>query len=257
MGFGYNDWAGPFYSRGSKSGDWLAFYARHFDTVELDTTFYAAPSPERVRRWSTVTPEGFRFCLKTPRAITHDSPLPMGVGPMAAFVDICRGFGPKLGVILIQFAPTFDAIHLETVDRFLGTLPTDVRFAVEFRHRSWGHPDTLRMLHRHGCAFVSAEYSTRPSRVFVTADFTYVRLIGVHDTYPTHVREVIDPTDSLAWWTQAIEASAPRGVRVAWTFLNNDYAGYSIATANRLKRMLGIEVCEVERAPEAPTLFGP
>jgi uncharacterized protein YecE (DUF72 family) len=255
MGFSYDDWSGPFYPERLKSSEWLAYYGRHFDTVELDTTFYAAPTPERVRRWASLVPDRFTFCPKTPRAITHDNPLLAGIGPMAAFVDICRGFAHKLGVILIQFAPTFDASQLEIVDHFLEKLPKDVRYAVEFRHRSWGHPDTLGMLQRHGCGFVSAEYRTRPSRVFTTSDFLYLRWIGVHDTYPVHTQELIDRADDLAWWKQAIDAVLPK-VRNIWGFFNNDYAGYSVATANRFKRLIGQEVKEPERTPETPTLFG-
>ena len=72
MGFSYADWAGVFYPPGTKAGDYLEHYAQYFDTVELDTTFHAAPPPERFRRWAEVTPDGFRFCMKMPRAVTHD-----------------------------------------------------------------------------------------------------------------------------------------------------------------------------------------
>src|SRR3954469_23598862 len=74
MGFGYDDWSGPFYPRGVKSGDWLTFYARYFDAVELDTTFHAAPDAGRVRRGAAPVPDDFRFCAKAPRAVPHDLP---------------------------------------------------------------------------------------------------------------------------------------------------------------------------------------
>lgn len=182
MGFSYPDWRGPFYPQGLKSGHWLEFYARYFNTVELDTTFYAAPTAERVRHWRSATPEDFRFCLKTPRAITHDNPLAAGFDAMRSFVDVCRGFGSKLGPILIQFAPSFEASQFDAVDRFLTALPEDARFAVEFRHRSWGTAETLEMIHRHRCAFVAAEYRSRPARAFATADFLYVRHGSVSTT---------------------------------------------------------------------------
>ena len=178
MGFSYEDWSGPFYPLAMKSGDWLEWYSRHFNAVELDTTFYAAPTPERVARWAAVSPDDFRFCLKTPRAITHDSPLVSGVLQMQQFIDVCRGFGEKLGAILIQFAPSFMADQFRALTDFLETLPADVSIAVELRHRSWGTPDTLKMLHDRRCAFVSAEYSTRPARVFSTAEFLYIHPLG-------------------------------------------------------------------------------
>lgn len=239
MGFSYPDWSGPFYPPGLKAGEYLSYYAKFFSALELDTTFYAAPPPERVKKWRDETPAGFRFCLKTPRAITHDTPLVAGARPMAEFVDACRVFEEKLGVVLIQFAPTFTADNLQTVDSFLATLPNDVKFAVEFRHRSWGKTETLQMLRERKCAFVSAEYASRPSRVFATTEFLYLRLIGVHNQFATHTREQVDAAERLTWWKDAVEKSLPPP-REIWAFVNNDYAGYSPATAHHLRQMLGL-----------------
>src|SRR5438045_3005701 len=134
MGFSYSEWAGSFYPKGLKAGDWLSYYARHFNAVELDTTFHAAPPPERVRRWADVTPDDFRFSVKTPRAVTHDAPLDRGVGEMLKFLDAVAEFRQKLGVVLLQFSPSFSARELPKLDAFLGQMPGHVRFAVEFRH---------------------------------------------------------------------------------------------------------------------------
>ena len=243
MGFSYSDWSGPFYPAYLKPGDWLEYYSRHYDAVELDTTFYAVPPVGRVERWAAVTPDHFRFCLKTPRAVTHDRPLAAGVDDMRRFLDACRAFGPKLGAVLIQFAPSYAADHFAEVDAFLATLPGDVRFAVEFRHRTWGTADALRMVHARGCAFVSAEYASRPARVFATADFLYLRLIGVHHRYPKHERELADVSAGLEWWRRAVEPALAK-VNTAYVFVNNDYAGYSPATANRFKRLVGLEAKE-------------
>src|SRR5687767_15707825 len=140
VGFGYADWSGVFYPAGMKPGDYLSFYARHFDTVELDTTFHATPTPERVRRWAEATPDGFRFCVKTPKEVTH-APGPGSVAtrvrPMLEFLDAVRGFGEKLGVVLVQFPPSFEASGAKDLRGFLAALPTDVRYAVEFRSDSW------------------------------------------------------------------------------------------------------------------------
>ena len=253
MGFSYPDWSGPFYPDYLKPGDWLEYYSRHYDAVELDTTFYAVPPVGRVERWAAVTPPEFRFCVKTPRAITHDRPLAAGADDMRRFLDACRAFGSKLGPVLIQFAPTFAADQFAAVDAFLGTLPADVRFAVEFRHRSWGTPDALNMVHARGCAFVSAEYAARPARVFATADFLYLRLIGVHDRYPKHEQELADVSTELEWWRAAVARTHARAGTV-WMFFNNDYAGYAPATANRFKRMVGLAAREPTEG-KTPGLF--
>src|SRR3954447_15931011 len=113
MGFSYADWAGVFYPTGMKAGDYLAHYAKYFDAVELDTTFHAAPPPERFRRWADVTPGGFRFAVKTPKTVTHEVAPDRAIGAMHEFVDAARTLGEKLGVVLIQFAPHFEADKFE------------------------------------------------------------------------------------------------------------------------------------------------
>ena len=255
MGFSYADWAGTFYPEGMKAGDYLSHYARYFDAVELDTTFHAAPPAERFGRWAEATPAGFRFAVKTPRAVTHDDlPLERAVSAMLEFLEAARGgLGEKLGVVLIQYPPHFEADQFARVEGLLSELPQDVRYAVEFRNRTWGSRRTLDLLRRHRCGLVAAEYLTRPGRVHVTTDFLYLRLIGQHGRFPRQDREQLDVGESLAWWKEQL-ATAGAEVNTAWGFFNNDYAGYSVATCNRFKHMLGLPVVE---PPEIPGgLFG-
>src|SRR5687767_14774231 len=128
MGFSYADWAGAFYPEGMKPAEYLAFYARHFDAVELDTTFHATPPAERVRRWTAVTPDDFRFAVKAPRAVTHDTPLARALPRMLQFLDAVRQFGQKLSVVLLQFPPTFSIENVNPLSGFLAGLPPDLRF---------------------------------------------------------------------------------------------------------------------------------
>jgi uncharacterized protein YecE (DUF72 family) len=246
MGFSYSDWAGGvFYPPGMKAGDYLAWYARQFDTVELDTTFHATPPVDRVRRWADVTPEGFRFCVKTPKDVTHEGALGRRVGPMQGFLDVMRAFGPKLAVVLIQLPPSCGIDQFEELERLLKGLPRDVRFAVEFRNSSWGQQRTLDLLREHGVALVVAEYTTRPSRIHVTGDFLYVRWIGEHERFEELNREQLDMMASLEWWKGEIERVTASGrVKDVFGFFNNDYSGYAIATSRRFMRMLGLPVRE-------------
>jgi uncharacterized protein YecE (DUF72 family) len=253
MGFSYADWAGTLYPPGMKPGDYLGHYARYFDAVELDTTFHAVPPAERFRRWAEATPAGFRFSVKTPRAVTHDVPPDRAVPAMLEFLDAARGLGEKLGVVLIQYPPGFEADQFERVDAFLSELPADVRYAVELRNRTWGSRRTLDMLRRHRCCLVAAEYLTRPGRVHATTDFLYVRWIGEHGRFPRQDREQIDVGESLAWWAAQLANVGPE-LTAAWGFFNNDFAGYSVATCNRFKGMLGLPVVEPPAIPGG--LFG-
>ena len=250
IGFGYDDWAGAFYPNELNSTDYLSFYAKHFDAVELDTTFHATPTAERVARWAAAVPDGFRFCVKTPKDVTHATgpgTVADRVRPAAEFVEAVRGFGEKLGVILIQFPPSFDAGAHRHLDTFLAALPRDVRYAVEFRHDSWDCERTADLLREHRCGWVAADYLTRePWEITATADFLYVRWVGRHGTYPTLDRERIDATERLKWWKREIERCKEIGT--VWGFFNNDYTGYGIGTANRMKRLVGQPVSK----PEAP-----
>jgi len=256
IGFGYDDWAGVFYPDGLKSADYLSFYARHFDTVELDTTFHAAPTPDRVAKWAAATPDDFRFCVKTPKEITHaDGRLsaPGRVDAMLRFVDAVGGFGPKLGVVLLQFPPSFDAGAAGDLRAFLSALPTGVRFAVELRHPSWQADATADLLREFHYAWVAADYLDRePWEVPVTADFYYIRWVGRHGVYPTLDHERIDATERLAWWKQRVERTA--GVKTIWGLVNNDYTGYAVATCDRMKRLVGQDVKPLE-SPGQGQLF--
>src|SRR5205823_1024258 len=104
IGFAYPEWQGVFYPGSVAQTDRLAAYAQAFDTVELDTTFYAIPPRERVEKWAGAVPAGFTFCVKTPRAITHDAPLGQGVGGMRLFLEALEPLreAGKLGPVLIQ-----------------------------------------------------------------------------------------------------------------------------------------------------------
>ena len=250
MGFGYDDWSGIFYPPDLKSTDYLSFYSRYFDAVELDTTFHATPTAERVARWAEATPEGFRFCVKTPKDVTHAAGLPGlagRTGPMLEFVEAVRGFGEKLGVVLIQFPPSFDASATKDLDTFLSELPDDVRFAVEFRNPSWDAERTADVLRDHRCGWVAADYLTgEPWEITATTDFLYARWVGRHGQYPTLDKERIDATERLQWWKRRIDACA--AVHTVWGFFNNDYTGFAIGTANRMRRIVGQPV----RRPEDP-----
>jgi uncharacterized protein YecE (DUF72 family) len=253
MGFSYADWAGVFYPPGTKAGDYLSHYAQYFDTVELDTTFHAAPPPERFRRWADVTPEHFRFCMKMPRAVTHDVPPDRGIGPMHEFLDSARALGDKLGVVLLQFAPHFEADRFDNLAKLLADLPDDIRFAIEFRNRTWGARRTLDLLREHRCALVAAEYLTRPGQIHLTTDFLYVRWIGQHQRFKELNREQVDMSESLAWWKDRV-ASVADQLHTTWGFFNNDFSGYSIATCNRFKSLIGVPVNEPPAIPGG--LFG-
>src|SRR4029450_4683300 len=120
----FDDWRGAFYPPDLPNAQWLEFYANYFPAVEVDSTFYAAPSENTVRRWIEVTPAAFRFACKLPREITHARRLRDCTAELNSFLHALEALASKLQVILIQLPPSFAPKDGKRVLReFLGGLP--------------------------------------------------------------------------------------------------------------------------------------
>ena len=245
IGFSYSDWQKVFYPEGCRPGEYLAAYATALDTVELDTTFHAMPMPERVQKWTDAVPDGFIFCVKTPKQVTHDAPIAFGSGAMKQFLRALRPMqnANKLGPVLIQFPPTLPATEFPNVEVFLKDLPTDFRYAIEFRNPSWENQRTHDLLKHYRCCWVTGDYAADPFPIHATTDFLFTRLIGIHEQFDKYDHERIDMTDRLSWWHEQILAAAqnaPTPLRHAYVFCTDDYAGHAPATANRLRALVGL-----------------
>jgi uncharacterized protein YecE (DUF72 family) len=127
------------------------------------------------------------------------------------------------------------------------------RFAVEFRHASWRNERTARLLADHNIARVAIDYAGHTAEIVPTTDFLYLRLIGEHGRFTTKDREQVDMTETLQWWIDRI-AEQPQ-IRSVWALFNNDYAGHSPATADRLRTMLRLPQPQ-PAAPQQGELFG-
>lgn len=130
-------WVGGLFHADARPSDYLAQYARVFDTVEGNTTFYAVPKPAIVQRWREETPAGFRFCFKFPRTISHERQLRDTATETREFLDRMTPLTDRLGPLMLQLPPAFGPEGLETLDTFLDTLPGDFDYAVEVRHRAF------------------------------------------------------------------------------------------------------------------------
>ena len=252
IAFSCDDWNGVFYPPATKPAEQLAFYARHFGAVEINSTFHAVPPPARVARWAEVTPPAFRFVLKMPKAITHESTLSEALAPMRAFIDLVRGgLGEKLACVVIQYPPTLPGRAWPQVERLLAQLPTNVRYAVEFREATFYRDAVYDGLARLGIAIVNADLAVTPRDPIVTTDFTLVRLIGDHGKYEPENHERVDRTTELEWWRDRLTMHAR--LRRAFVMIGNDYAGFAVASADRFKRLVGQPVTST--AERMGTLF--
>lgn len=249
QGWSYPAWVGPFYPPERQGEDLLSVYAEAFDTVEVNSTFYAIPDGGRVASWKERTPAGFRFTLKLPGEITHERRLRDCRAELTTFLLRAELLGEKLGSLLIQLPPDFTTRAREDVERFVAALPADFPFAIEFRSPGWLEPDTLVFLDDWG---IAPAVSVGPWRdgaaaralltrgVGATGPFVYVRWMGdVRHRYGLE-RVEVERDEELDAWARALKEAAT-GDRIVWAFFNNDWQGHSPASARALQRRLGIE----------------
>ena len=247
QGWNYDAWVGPFYPTGTRAVDYLPLFARAFDTVEVDSTFYAIPAPKVVRGWASRVPAGFTFALKMPQQITHEQRLRACEDLVALFADSARELGPALGPILVQFGPDFGPSELPALAAFLPTLPRDLRFAVEFRDRRWINEGVLALLAEHRVALALTDARWIPRRTMLklalepTTDFAYVRWMGPDRSIVDYSRVQADRTREIDAWTQVIPALS---ARVSWVYgyTNNHFSGHAPATVREFQTRLGLPV---------------
>jgi uncharacterized protein YecE (DUF72 family) len=252
-GWAYDDWVGPFYAPGTAPGDFLSRYARVFRVVEVDSSFYRAPSPFLVRRWADRTPDGFRFALKVPREVTHE-PSPSGVrgvlDPFLGSLEPLRARG-KLGALVLQFPPSFRAgSGASRLEALLDAVPREIPLAVELRHGSWWTGGTRALLERRAAALVwSVVPATRPPP-WVTGDFLYARFIGDR-TLTTFDRIQRDGRPEVVAMKQLFETEG-RAVDSVFAFANNHFMGFGPGTAAMICDVLGEPTPDLAAAARAP-----
>jgi len=252
-GWHYADWRGTFYEDKTKPDEELAAYATVFDIVELDSTFYGTPPESTVLQWRERTPEPFLFAAKLPRLITHEARLVDAVEELDRFCDVMRLLGPKLAAMLIQLPPSLSIRAIADLDRFLDDLPTDIRFALEVRHRSWLKDESFELLRNHRVAWVISDIKDIPILPAVTADFAYIRWLGSRDDVSEFHSETIDRTEDLMQWRDRIRELRSQ-VSDIFGFFNNHYSGHAPATGTAFKEMLGLPVVRRHRWRQASLL---
>lgn len=255
----YDDWRGAFYPPQLPPAQWLAWYARYFPAVEIDSTFYATPGAQTVARWLAATPETFRFTCKMPREITHVRKLRDCAEPLSLFLagmEPLRASG-RLGPVLIQLPPYFEPrLDEVALKEFLFGLPRDWSFAVEFRHADWHQPRIVTLLENCGVCWVwndlssLAERERAPFRILPqTSDCLYIRLIGDlqtkyrgDGTRAFRYSKLLWPSDSvLESWAVKIKRSL-RKTKCVHISASNHYEGFAPITVQRLARQLDMEI---------------
>jgi uncharacterized protein YecE (DUF72 family) len=267
QGWNYDDWVtGPteriFYPQGTRAATMLEVYTCVFETVEVDSTFYAIPSISTFVSWAKRAPPHFTFSLKLPQEITHERAL--GTGSTIILDEFCeraRTLEDKLASVLIQLPPQFE-LNKENglaLRAFLPRLPRDIRFSIEFRSRDWLKDSVLEFLAEHNVALALVEgqwiapEDTRHLAERPTADFVYIRWMGARNL--TRFDIVQRPQDeNLSEWSKMIARLTER-VSHVYAYFSNFYEGHAPASANKLKRLLNQPTVEAADLEDQPSLF--
>ena len=255
-GWSYKDWQGIFYPKGLAAKDYLSYYAKVFNCVEIDSSFYRVPNQFMVNQWRNNTPPAFLFSPKLPKKITHENKLKHSESSLVYFYSVLGKLKEKLGPIAIQLPPSIKlSTHLEVMKGFISQLSPEFRHAMEFRHKSWFTPEVYSMLRKNNIAMIWSlnQYVETPPEV--TAGFIYLRMVGDRE-----IREFTgiqkDRSADMKRWATAVRDNASK-FESGYVFFNNHFAGFSPESSNEFRRLLGLmELDWNAQGTEQQTLFG-
>ncbi len=227
-GYYYRGWAGLWYPDGLPAHRWFAWYADHFDTVEINASFYRFPTDSAVSRWMRQAPDGFVYSVKAPRIITHRKRFHDCARQLADLYEILAPLGDRLGCLLFQMPPTFH-FNATNLGRILAGLCPGFRNVVEFRHASWWNRDVFQAIEDSGAIFCSVHAPGLPDDMIVSHGDLYLRMHG--DPWYRH-----DYSDKeLAGRADRLRMS---GAKTIWTYFNNDAGAAAPNNAHRLRELL-------------------
>lgn len=240
-GWHYNDWTGLFYPPEIQGYNELTFHARHFNTVENNSSFYRIASEGTYKTWARMTLDGYKFSLKLNKLITHTHRLELNdevIERIHYILDTTQVLTDKLGAILIQLPASFrfDLAKLTTFLEFFvaavrkRAFPFDI--AIEFRNKYWFIDEVYDLLQAHNVALVAGQSSRWPGVRHVTADVAYIRMHGPEKLFASSYT-----TAQLEEWALYI-SGLPEQVRRVYVYFNNDFHGYAIQNAKTLAAML-------------------
>jgi uncharacterized protein YecE (DUF72 family) len=234
-GWSYDHWRGLLYPADAPVGSRLGFYTRHFQTVELNSSYYRWPRDGTFARWQREVPENFLVTVKAPRGLTHGARL---YGPERWVERISQALGHlgrKRGVLLVQLPPQL-AYDYARLDYFLGALPPWLKVALEFRHPSWHREEVFNLLETRGAAYCVMSGAHLPCILRATAPFVYVRLHGP-DTNYLYAGSYGEA--DMHWWAQRVREWSGMG-RDVFVYFNNDGGGHALRNAATLRCILGV-----------------
>jgi uncharacterized protein YecE (DUF72 family) len=242
MGWSYALWKGNFYPEGLAAKEFLAYYAKHFNTVEVDSTFYRIPRTKSVTDWKAQTPADFVFSLKFPQIITHVKMLENCEEETNVFLEHVALLEEKLAALLLQFPYHFGTKQVPLLSDFLSTLPKKHRYVVEVRNRKLLNHDFYSVLRNHNVALAWVDSPFMPQISEITSDFVYVRWIGDRRRVKgTLGRMEMDRKTQISVWAKKLKPFLEEGTEVLGYF-SKYYSGLPPSDAKELMGIIGTDL---------------
>lgn len=239
-GFYYFHWIGKFYPEDLPRNQVLTFYSQHFNTVEINSSFYHFPRKTTVQNWVNAVTENFVFSFKMHKSITYLKKLKPEMKLLDKFFSSLEPVKNKKTLILIQLPASFKK-DLQKLEIFTKLLPENFFFAFEFRHISWFENDVYEILKKRNIAIVLADSPIKkggstlwPKKDVETANFCYIRFHGSKSLYRSSYSK-----EELKTYAQLITQKVKKGLQV-FAYFNNDAEGHAVENAKMLKEFLNI-----------------
>ncbi len=241
-GWSYKAWEGHFYPKGLESKNYLEYYSKVFDYVEIESSYYRIPNTATTTRWAEITPDNFRFTAKFPKRITHIKRLGEVESDMEYFHKQMTPLAGKLGCLLIQLPPS---MTMKEGMNKIPKLPFDKRFryAIEVRHKSWFDDKVYSFLSKNDICLAWSELEDIQTPTVATTDFIYLRLMGDRSIPPEEFGTIQkDRTSEMKTWAAVInKLSKDKKLKNGFVPTSNHYAGFAAATANMLRKLVGLK----------------
>ncbi len=230
-GFYYREWKGQFYPDGLPQRLWFDHYAKHFNTLEINNTFYRFPEQKLFDNWYAKAPPGFRFSVKVPQVITHRQRFRNTGALLQDFYTIAReGLKEKLGPVLFQLPPSM-AYNEALLQTIIGQTNLLCQNAVEFRHLSWWRKDVKAKLEEANIVFCGVSYPGLIDEAVTGLPAVYYRFHGVPQLYHSAYSE--------AFIQRTANQLAGSKTREAYVYFNNTASMAAIGNASYLQYLVG------------------
>lgn len=230
-GFHYDHWRGKFYPDDLPKNKWFDFYCEHFNTLELNVTFYRFPQLSFLQTWYKKSASDFRFAVKAPRAITHYKKFNGTERLISDFYNtVQQGLKEKLGTVLFQMPPRFNYTQ-ERLEKIINSLDPSFNNVTEFRHESWWNADVYKALAKNKISFCGMSHPDLPKDIIQNTSILYYRMHGVPNLYQSPYK-----ISTLKKIIKEVEACTK--TKKAFIYFNNDIDVAAVKNATEMKQLV-------------------